>query len=74
MEQSTESLRTELLAARAQLQDQIDKLRARPYPHFGPTPLRANGVMIDNEELIGRLTQMVREIDESLAGLASEKR
>jgi hypothetical protein len=72
MEQSTESLRAELLAARARLRDQIDKLRARPYPLFGPTELRANGVMIDNRELIARLTQMVREIDWSLAGLGAE--
>jgi hypothetical protein len=69
MEQSTKSLRAELLAARARLQDQIDKLQARPYPHFGPTELRANGVMIDNDELIARLTQMVREIDWNVAQL-----
>lgn len=73
MEQSTESLRAELLTARVRLQDQIDKLRARPYPHFGPTELRANGVMIDNRELIARLTQLVREIDWNLAVLGPEK-
>jgi hypothetical protein len=73
MEQSVESLRAELLAARERLKDQIDKLRARPYPHFGPTELRANGVMIDNRELIARLTQMVRQIDWSLAELGSEE-
>jgi hypothetical protein len=32
--------------------------------------LRANGVMIDNDELIARLTQMVREIDWNVAQLA----
>jgi hypothetical protein len=74
MEQSTESLRAELLTARARLQDQIDKLQARPYPHFGPTELRANGVMIDNDELIARLTEMIRQIDWSLSQLDERSR
>jgi hypothetical protein len=31
--------------------------------------IRTNGVMIDNDELIAKLTETLREIDESLAGL-----
>jgi hypothetical protein len=76
MEDSTESLRQQLLAARETVGRQIDKL---PYPvAAGPGGkvlrgmaglIRTNGVMIDNEELIAKLTETLREIDESLAGL-----
>lgn len=79
MEDSTESLRQQLQAARENVERQIDKLRARPYPIFaGPANkalrgmaglIRTNGVMIDNDELIAKLTETLREIDESLAGL-----
>jgi hypothetical protein len=80
MEESTESLRQQLLAARENVQRQIDKLRARPYPVATAGPggkvlhgiaglIRTNGVMIDNDELIAKLTKTLREIDESLAGL-----
>jgi hypothetical protein len=82
MEESTESLRQQLLAARENVQRQIDKLRARPYPVVvGPDGtslqgigglVRTNGVMIDNDELIAKLTETLREIDESLAGLENE--
>jgi hypothetical protein len=82
-EQSTESLTTELLAARERVRDQIDKLRARPYPTaaIGPigtlmfgmgAPFRTNGVMIDNDELIAKLTETLREIEESLANLEND--
>jgi uncharacterized protein involved in exopolysaccharide biosynthesis len=79
MEESTESLRQQLLAARENVERQIDKLRARPYPvaagpggkvlHGIAGLIRTNGVMIDNDELIAKLTKTLREIDESLAGL-----
>ncbi len=80
MEESTESLRQQLLAARENVERQIDKLRARPYPvvaagsggkvlHSIAGLVRTNGVMIDNDELIAKLTKTLREIDESLAGL-----
>jgi hypothetical protein len=80
MEPSTESLWQELLVARERVRSQIDKLRARPYPvaAIGPmgtvgfgmgAPFRTNGVMIDNDELIARLTHLLREIEDSLVGL-----
>ncbi len=82
MEESTESLRQQLRAARENVERHIDKLRARPYPAAagpGGTALqgigglvRTNGVMIDNDELIAKLTETLREIDESLAGLENK--
>jgi hypothetical protein len=74
------SLRQQLNAARANVERQIDKLQARPYPlanvgaigalggGFG-APFQTNGVMIDNAELIARLTTILHEIDEALAEL-----
>ena len=38
---------------------------------FG-SPFRTNGVMIDNDELIAKLTETLREIDEALAGPGSD--
>jgi hypothetical protein len=77
-------LRQQLKDARANVERQIDKLRARPYPPlagvgaigalgagFG-SPFRTNGVMIDNDELIAKLMGTLREIDEALAGLGSD--
>jgi hypothetical protein len=80
MEPTTEILREELLAAREKVRTQIDRLRARPYPvaAIGPigtvmfgagAPFRTNGVMIDNDALIARLTETLRQIEECLAGL-----
>ena len=77
------SLRQQLMDARANVERQIDKLRARPYPLAGVgaigalgagfgSPFRTNGVMIDNDELIAKLTETLREIDEALAGLGSD--
>jgi len=70
MEPSTESLRQQLLAARENVQRQIDKLRASPDPLAGVerAPFGAGDVGFD-KELIARLTETLREIDESLAGL-----
>ena len=80
---STDGLRQQLLAARKRVREQIDKLRARPYPFagIGPVgtvmfgmgaPFRTNGVMIDNDELIARLTDTLRDIDDCLAGLGAD--
>jgi hypothetical protein len=85
MEESTESLRRQLLAARDKVRQQIDKLHARPYPlaGVGPVgtvmqgfgaPFRTNGVMIDNDELIAKLTAMLSDIDDSLAELGDGPR
>jgi hypothetical protein len=68
MEESPESLRQALLAAREKVQRQIDRLQARPYPMVA-AGVRTNGVMIDNDELIAKLALTLQEIDESLAGL-----
>jgi hypothetical protein len=79
---STPTLREQLLEARAKVEKQIDRLRARPYPYADVGPFgawmsgmgglfRANGVMIDNSELITRLTQVLGEIDEASRGLRS---
>ena len=81
---STDGLRRQLLAARQKVIAQIDKLRARPYPlaGIGPVgtvmfgmgaPFRSNGVMIDNDELIAKLTETLREIDDCLAGLRADR-
>ena len=82
-DESTDSLRRQLLAARERLLEQIDKLHARPYPvaGIGPigtvmfgmgAPFRTNGVMIDNDELIAKLTEVLRQIDDCLARLGPE--
>jgi hypothetical protein len=70
MEESTESLRQQLLAAREHVERQIDKLRAPPDPLAGVerAPFGAGDVSFD-KELIARLTETLQEIDESLAGL-----
>lgn len=70
MEPSTESLRQQLLAARDNVQRQIDRLRAPPDPLAGieRAPFGAGDVGFD-KELIAKLTETLREIDESLAGL-----
>ena len=71
MEETTESLKRQLLAARENVERQIDgPVRARPYPIFsGPGNralrgmaglIRTNGVMIDNDELIAKLTETLR--------------
>jgi hypothetical protein len=82
-DESTDSLRRQLLAARKRVLEQIDKLRARPYPRaeIGPVgtlmfgmgaPFRTNGVLIDNDELIAKLTETLREIEDCLAGLEAD--
>jgi hypothetical protein len=83
------TLRQQLLDARAKVQRQIDRLRARPYPIapigfvrggwpplllwlvFGilpwcVAPFMANSVLIDNSELIERLTKGLDDIDDAL--------
>lgn len=73
-------LREQLIEARAKVERQLDRLRARPYPYGDVGPfgawfagvgglIRANGVMIDNSELIAKLTETLRQIDDALAGL-----
>ena len=73
MEESTESLRQQLLAARKNVQAQIDRLRGLPSPlaGVGGAPFRGNA-MADNDELIAKLTQTLHEIDDSLAELEGE--
>jgi len=70
MEESTESLRRQLLAARKNVQRQIDNLRAAPDPLAGVerAPFGAGDVSFDNE-LIARLTKTLQEIDDGLAAL-----
>jgi hypothetical protein len=71
MEESTESLRQQLLAARENVQRQIDKLRATPDPLAGVerAPFGAGDASFD-KELIARLTETLRDIDDSLVALA----
>jgi hypothetical protein len=70
MEETTESLRQQLLAARENVERQIDKLRATPDPLAGieRAPFGGGDVSFD-KELVAKLTETLREIDESLAGL-----
>ena len=70
MVESKESLRRQLMAARAKVQQQIDRLRASPDPLAGidRAPFGAGNTGFDRE-LIARLTETLQEIDDSLAGL-----
>ena len=65
MEESTESLKRQLLAARENVQRQIDKLRAPTDPLAGVerAPFGAGDVGFD-KDLIAKLTKTLREIDE----------
>src|SRR5258708_7770132 len=70
MEETTESLRQQLLAARENVQRQIDKLRATPDPLAGVerAPFGAGDVSFD-KELIARLIKTLSDINDSLTGL-----
>jgi len=74
MEHSTESLRQQLLAARENVQRQLDKLRAPADPLAGieRAPFGAGNAGFD-KELIAKLSETLREIDESLAGLEGKQ-
>ena len=64
------NLRQELLEARANTQRQIDRLRDWPYPEKAMSPEPVGGIStIDNSALIAKLTDILREIDETLTGL-----
>jgi Na+/phosphate symporter len=60
-------LRQQLMEARATVRRQIDRLRIShaPFEPEGPK------TTVDTNELIARLTNVLREIDDSLAGLRS---
>ena len=88
------SLHQRLLAARANVQGQIDRLEARQYGIapiglvrggeialilflFGAivacvAPFRANGVLLDNSELIAKLTRISHDIEDLLEGLGRD--
>jgi hypothetical protein len=67
------SLRQQLLEGRARIAEQIDKLRARPYPPIGPGPINTNGVIIDNSALITRLSRLLQDIDDALSELGPKE-
>jgi hypothetical protein len=58
------------MEARANIRRQIDRLRVRHAP-FEPEGPKTTA---DDNELIARLTDMLREIDDSLARLRSDDR
>ena len=68
MAESKESLRRQLLAAREKIQAQIDKLRGLPTPlaGIGLEPVRANGLNVEGDALLAKLTETLRDIDDSL--------
>jgi len=68
MADSTESLRRQLLEAREKVQAQIDKLRGLPTPlaGIGLEPVRANGLNVEGDALLAKLTETLRDIDDSL--------
>jgi hypothetical protein len=90
------SPRQQLLEARSNTRQQIDRLEARHYPIapiglvrggeiplilflFGMilacvAPFRANGVLLDNGDLIARLTQTRRDIENALEDLEPDRR
>jgi hypothetical protein len=71
MADSTESLRRQLLEAREKVQAQIDKLRGLPTPlaGVGLEPMRANGLDDEGDTLLAKLTETLRDIDDSLEEL-----
>ncbi len=70
VEETTESLKRQLLAAREEVQQQIDRLRATPDPLAGvePAPFGAEDARFD-KELIARLIKTLSDINDSLTGL-----
>ncbi|CAN5708139.1 hypothetical protein BH11PSE3_BH11PSE3_46970 [soil metagenome] len=67
------SLRQELMEARTKVQRQIVRLRELPPP---PVTVGAQGLDLfatDNSYLIAKLTGILHEIDESLAGLGPQR-
>jgi hypothetical protein len=64
MEQSKDSLRQELIAARDEVQQQIDTLWVGP--HYGQRHA-------DNTALIATLTATLQELTDSLADLDSDQ-
>jgi len=70
MEEVKESLRRQLLEARATVQAQIDRLRGLPLPLAGvdAAPFGGGGVQ-SSEAAIARLSETLRAIDDSLAAL-----
>jgi hypothetical protein len=72
MEDSKESLRRQLLAAREKVQAQIDRLRGLPSPLAGVDSAPFSGdAMSGADVLIARLTETLAEIDDSLAALGN---
>jgi hypothetical protein len=71
MEESKESLRRQLLEARANVQAQIDKLRGLPTPlaGIGLERLRANGLGEESDAVLAKLVETLRDIDDSLEEL-----
>ncbi|MFL5295921.1 MAG: hypothetical protein ACJ798_06015 [Phenylobacterium sp.] len=62
---SDEGLRQELLAARANVERQIEILMA------GPASLGKGGAFIDNSSAVDALRETLSELDEGLANLGS---
>jgi hypothetical protein len=71
MADSKESLRRQLLEARGKVQAQIDKLRGLPTPlaGIGLEPMRANRLNVEGDPLLAKLTETLRDIDDSLEEL-----
>jgi hypothetical protein len=71
MADSKESLRRQLLEARGKVQAQIDKLRGLPTPlaGIGLERMRANRLNAEGDALLTRLTETLRDIDDSLEEL-----
>jgi hypothetical protein len=64
------SLRQQLIEARTKVRRQIDRLRDWPYP--AAAMFGSSVGTIDNRALIAKLTETLREIDDSLAGLGPD--
>jgi hypothetical protein len=61
------SLRQQLIDARAKVLRQIDRLR--DWPHPAAAMFGSSVGTVDNRELIAKLTETLRQIDDSLARL-----
>jgi biotin operon repressor len=67
------SLRQELMEARTKVQRQIDRLRELPRPLATVGEQGLDIFSVDNSYLITKLTGILRELDESLAGLGPSR-
>ena len=63
------SLREQLLAARAKVEKQIEKLRDRPYPVLNTNPFDSHDISTENSKLIDQLNKLLHRLNDALEEL-----